>query len=95
MPREDTGSVPLEDRFYNFVTKDFHDFRQEVGGRLTGLETQMTGVNGRLKKIEGNQSFPPPPVNGSKAAFLKWLPWLITTAITGAAMAGAALAGKF
>ena len=92
MPREDTGSVPLEDRFYDFVTRDFPDFRKETGERLTGLETQMTGVNGRLKKIESLPSIPPPP-NGTKASFMKWLPWLVTAVITGAALGGAALAG--
>ena len=96
MPRENTSSISIEDRFYDFVTKDFPDFRKESGERWTKVETQITGVHGRLKKIEERHSIPPPPPsNGAKAALFKWLPWLITAVIGGAALGGAALAGGF
>ena len=97
-PGEATGSVPLEDRFYDFVTKDFPDFRKETGERLTGVETQMKGVQGRLKKIEGNGSISPAKGGGesksdtvTKGALVKWLPWIITALISGAALGGGAL----
>lgn len=94
MAKDETGSIPIEDRFYDFVTRDFPDFRKETGERLTGVETQMKGVQGRLKKIEGGHGVIP-PTNGAKTAFFRWLPWLITAVVGGAALGGAALAGGF
>jgi len=60
MPKESTSSVPIEDRFFDFVTKDFPDFRVEIGARLTGLETSVAGAHSRLKRIETSPSIIPP-----------------------------------
>jgi len=49
----------LGTRFDTFQTKDFPDFRVDMGERLAGVETNMKGVQGRLKKIEAKHSEPP------------------------------------
>lgn len=92
MSKDETGSITTEERFYNFVTKDFPDFRVDMGERMTGFETQMTGVNGRLKRIEKKANIEGNS-DGVKTGLVKLLPWLITAIILGAALGGAALAG--
>jgi len=91
MEREDTGITTTQDRFYDFVTKDFPDFRVDMGERMTGFETHIIGINGRLKKIE--KKIEMPNSNSIKTGLFKFLPWLITAVVVGAALGGAALAG--
>ena len=66
MGKEDTGSISIEDRFFNFIAKDFPDFRVTTEKQLTDVQTQLVGVNGRLHKIEKKNSAPPPPADDSK-----------------------------
>lgn len=93
--KDDTESTATEDRFYVFVTKDFPDFRVDMSEQMTGFRTAMTGVNGRLKRIEkkvginGNRT----SLDGIKTGFFKFIPWLITAVIGGAALGGYILAG--
>jgi hypothetical protein len=63
----------------------------EISGRLGDVESEVQVVK---RRIQSSPSLPP-AANGTKAALFKWLPWLITAVITGAALGGAALAGGF
>lgn len=85
----------LSDRFYEFVSKTFPAFQQETTKQLASLNTQMQAVNARLKKIEdgrngssgGNSrrlSFIPPRY----VSFARFIPWIITALLAGAAITG-------
>jgi len=95
MGKDETGSVTIEDRFYDFITKDFPNFRVESAEQWTDVGTQLVGVNGRLKKLEKKVDIDGSKTNseGVKTGLIKLLPWLITAVVIGAAMGGAALAG--
>ena len=49
-----TAIEKLSDRFRAFQTKDFPDFQRNICERVKGVETEMKGVHGRLKKVEAN-----------------------------------------
>ena len=96
MPDKTAGSLSasvekLSDRFYDFTTGTFPGFCGKVEGRLASIETKMTTIDGRLKKLDGNGSGSGSVV-GAPAFWGRVLPWLITAVIAGAAMGGAAIA---
>jgi hypothetical protein len=84
---DNTGAVDLlSERFFRFLTETFPAFREETAKHLTELNTQMKGVNSRLKKIEngGKMSLMPRGPFG----LMKFLPWLIIAVLVGAALTG-------
>lgn len=89
--------MTTEDRFYHFVTSTFPEFSRNMSSRLTGVETEMKGVHGRLKKIEGRSTgtvaLPSENSNGMRAALIKCIPWLVMTLVAGAALGGAIIGG--
>ncbi len=69
MTKENTTGISLEDRFYDFVTKDFPDFRAENSKQLADVKAQVKGAHSRLKRIEERPNSVPPLVGTNGSTF--------------------------
>lgn len=68
---EITGTVnTLEERFFQFLSKDFPNFREENAAKFRGLEDSVEGIDTRLRNIEGSGRIVMDRKNGDKK--LNW-----------------------